>query len=52
MQANYLAEKQSAERKWAKKVYKIFRVQMYLERHKHMEPYLSEYVTDLALMLK
>ena len=45
-------EKKLLDRKWAKKVYKIYRVQMYLERHKHMQPFFSEYITDLALILK
>jgi hypothetical protein len=45
-------DKQTMERKWAKKIYKIYRVQLYLERHKHMEPFFSEYFTDLALLLQ
>lgn len=41
-----------AQRKWAKKIWKIYKIQLYLERHKHMQPFLSEHITDLALTLK
>jgi hypothetical protein len=45
-------QKHQEERKWAKKIWKIFKIQGHLERGKHMQPILSEYIQDFAFMLK
>ncbi len=41
-----------SERKWAKKVWKIFKIQAHLEKSKVSQPHFSQYLYDLAFALK
>ena len=41
-----------ADRTWAKKIWKIYRLQTHLERSKQLRPYFSECLQDFALSLK
>ncbi len=43
-----VSDKSSTEERWAKKIWKIYKIQLHMERQKHMQPYFTEYFQDFA----
>ena len=40
------------ERRWSKKILKVYKAQLFLEKNKHMKPHFSESLDSLVEVIK